>query len=105
MIGEVVWCGGSGGVDDDPRVASCHACLTNAATYGAAAAMRAAAIEFANNTEAVKERDTIMAEIAAMREALAENDLFHCRRCQTVMHKGFKGRTEAWCKACEAEAS
>lgn len=89
----------------DPRDSTCAECLRNAAEYGAAAAMRCAAVEAGaeRDPELEKERDHAIAELNKLQEILGQNGLFACAGCSRLWHvdaAGFCVGASAWCHEC-----
>lgn len=93
---------------DDPRVADCVECLRMAASYGAAAAMRCAAVEAAEfhvDEETAAERDAAVAALTRFHMALASSGFFVCTECQMMQDlqfTGFEVGPLRWCKRCAA---
>ena len=91
----------------DPLEATCAACLREAATYGAKAAMRCAAVEAGaeRDPEIERERDEAIAALDKMRKILGDNELFPCQSCSKLFHvqnMGFHVGLMAWCHECSA---
>lgn len=100
-------CEGDNGdlITEDPRDATCVDCLRRAASYGAAAAMRYAAVEETQfrDPELQQERDFAVAKLNEFRKALADVDMYVCEECcepdglpHAVLHVG----TQHWCRDC-----
>jgi hypothetical protein len=90
---------------DDPRDATCPECLRAAAAYGAAAAMRWAAVEAGatRDPELEKERDHAIAELNKLQEELKKRGAFFCTGCSCLLRVeaiGLSIGTGAWCNAC-----
>ncbi len=107
-----VWCeaSGEGKVTEDPYDADCADCLREAATYGAKAAMRCAAVEAGaeRDPEIAKERDEAIAALDKLCGVLGENELFVCAGCQKMYHvqgMGFHAGLMAWCSDCSCSCS
>ncbi len=108
LVGDDVWCESE---DDDgtrdPLAATCTACLREAASYGAAAAMRCAAVEAGaeRDPEIEKERDEAIAALDRLRSILGDSELFPCAGCNRLFHvqaMGFHAGLMAWCSDCSA---
>jgi hypothetical protein len=90
---------------EDPRDATCSDCLRRAAAYGAAAAMRYAAVEAGatQDPELVRERDDAIKRVGSINEALKLRGMFFCNDC-TLLHRiqdlGLEAGGALWCKAC-----
>lgn len=102
---DATWCDESGSNTDDPREATCTECLRNAAEYGAAAAMRCAAVEAGGGSdpELEKERDDALRSLDNLRKKLVEAGWFMCQTCErlmTVSGTGFVVGNMRWCTAC-----
>ncbi len=103
-----VWCqSDDADATGDPFKATCTDCLREAASYGAAAAMRCAAVEADahRDPELEKERDEAIAALDRLRGVLGENELFVCAGCQRMYHvqvMGFHAGLMAWCADCSA---
>lgn len=107
--GSEFWCGERSLADtvDDPLEATCTDCLRAAATYGAEAAMRCAAVEAGaeRDPEIEKERDEAIAALDRLRSILGENELFPCQGCDRLFHvqlMSFHVGLMAWCSECSA---
>lgn len=105
--GTVAWCENSEDEDvtDDPRDATCAACLRIAAAYGAAAAMRYAAVEAGatRDPELVRERDEALRRLAAINALLEEENVFFCHDCERLMNmrdRGLHVPPSSWCWDC-----
>lgn len=93
------------GDTDDPLEATCTECLRAAATYGAKAAMRCAAVEAGaeRDPEIAQERDEAIAALDKLRKILGDNELFPCAGCSRlfhVQHMAFHVGLTAWCEEC-----
>lgn len=103
-----VWCDEPDGDEDateDPRDATCEDCLKRAAAYGAAAAMRYAAVEAggARDPELVRERDTAMRQLNAMQDALELQHVFFCTGCMKIYRSSDRAlnvNKMSWCDKC-----
>jgi len=73
----------------DPLAADCPECLRRAASMGAAAAMRCAAVEAgaSKDEELVQERDKAIEELTAIKNRLIESGLFECTECRAILPK------------------
>jgi tellurite resistance protein len=105
--GTTAWCENSEDeeVTDDPRDATCSACLRIAAAYGAAAAMRYAAVEngATRDPELVRERDEAIRRLNAICDALEEENAFFCHDCERMMNtcdRGLHVPPSSWCVNC-----
>ena len=86
--GTVVWCEDpTGELTDDPRDSDCSECLREAAEYGAAAAMRCAAVESmaSSDPELRQERDHALAQVAKIQKALNDVGWFWCAGCDNII--------------------
>lgn len=111
-FGDCVWCDGEeeADIDDavnDPRKATCVECLQRAASYGAAAAMRCAAVEAAKqstNNDITRERDEAMRRLNAMQAALERQaTAFFCHSCLRLYKMSECVLTAgglSWCAKC-----
>lgn len=101
------WCQnvGKDGSTEDPRRATCSECLRKAAEYGAAAAMRCAAVEAggARDPELEAERDEALRRLNTLGAELEKRGAFFCNGCDELcatrdraVQAGFAG----WCKEC-----
>lgn len=103
------WCDDEDGDNtDDPRDATCAACLRGAAAYGAAAAMRYAAVEAGatQDPELVRERDNAMHRLNAVNNALERQGAFFCNDCMKVYKKDDRSicvNDVSWCRHCAPE--
>jgi len=91
----------------DPRDSNCVDCLREAAAYGAAAAMRCAAVEAGGSSdeELVAERDHAVAELDKLRGILGQHQLFACAGCSRLFNidlVAFHVGLMAWCPDCAA---
>lgn len=101
------WCNAVDDSTDDPLEATCTDCLREAATYGAKAAMRCAAVEAGaeRDPEIEKERDEAIVALDTLRKILGDNELFPCAGCSKLFHvqnMGFHVGLMAWCNECSA---
>ncbi len=101
------WCDGDEICDatDDPRDATCVECLRRAASYGAAAAMRYAAVEAgaSRDPELVRERDDALRRVDAINEALEAQRAFFCHACRRLLglpRRALHAGTLSWCENC-----
>lgn len=99
------WCGLDGDNTDDPRDATCTECLRIAAAYGAAAAMRYAAVEAGatRDPELVRERDEAIRRVDAINDALEVQRAFFCTGCLRlfrVERRGLNVNSTSWCDEC-----
>ncbi len=90
---------------DDPRDATCADCLNKAAAYGAAAAMRFAAVEAGatRDPELVRERDEAMRKLNTICKDLESRSAFFCTGCEKLKHIGaraLQANDLSWCDAC-----
>ncbi len=89
----------------DPRKAECANCLLSAAEYGAAAAMRYAAVEAGatQDPELARERDAAIARVRAIGDALEQQNAFFCNDCMRLRSTTARGLTAggaSWCTDC-----
>lgn len=105
--GDSTWCDDDRirDVTQDPRDATCEDCLKRAASYGAAAAMRYAAVEAgaSRDPELVRERDEAMRRLNAISDALESMENFFCTGCLKVLHVDDRRLTAgsmSWCDEC-----
>ncbi len=104
--GDDVWCGDDEirDVTQDPRDATCSDCLRRAASYGAAAAMRQAAVEAGvPDPELVRERDEAIRRVDAINNALEGQRAFFCVGClklHKVTDRALNINTTSWCARC-----
>ena len=90
---------------DDPRDATCVDCLKRAAAYGAAAAMRYAAVEAGatRDPELVRERDEAIRRVNAINDALEGQQAFFCVGClklHRIATRALNVNATSWCAAC-----
>lgn len=104
---QATWCGRITPDEDavDPHDADCAACLREAATYGAKAAMRCAAVEAgaSSDPEIAAERDAAIAELDKLRGIIGQHGLFACAGCSRLFSTdlvGFHVGLTAWCGDC-----
>lgn len=92
-------------ITEDPRDATCIECLRRAAAYGAAAAMRYAAVEAGatQDPELARERDEAIRRLNATNKLLDQRGAFVCYDCggmfradQRTVQAGFT----SWCATC-----
>lgn len=102
-----VWCEVDEIVDstDDPRDATCAQCLRRAAAYGAAAAMRGAAVEagVTQDPELVRERDEAIRKLGRMSAQLERQGAFFCTGCEVIKAErdcALQVENVSWCRAC-----
>lgn len=109
VFGGVIWCPVDGDeqieATDDPRDAGCSECLRAAAAYGAAAAMRCAAVEAGGtrDPELVRERDDALRRLNAINDALEGQRAFFCNDCLKLFSVGDRALSAgqmSWCKQC-----
>lgn len=105
--GGMLWCGTEEYFDitDDPRDANCPACLKTAASYGAAAAMRYAAVEAGatRDPELVRERDEAIQRLSDINQAITKQGGFFCtdcRRIRALSDRGLAAGGLVWCVDC-----
>jgi hypothetical protein len=89
----------------DPRDATCVECLRTAASYGAAAAMRYAAVESGatRDPELVRERDEAIRRMNAVCDALEAQEAFFCCDCMKLRHtrdRALAVNSSSWCVDC-----
>jgi hypothetical protein len=101
------WCDDDSSEDctDDPRDATCSDCLKRAAAYGAAAAMRYAAVEAGatQDPELVRERDEAIRRVDAINNALEKQHAFFCNDCMQlcrVSDRALNAGGVSWCADC-----
>lgn len=107
-FGGAVWCDDPPdheSVTEDPRDATCVDCLKRAASYGAAAAMRYAAVEAGatQDPELVRERDEAIKRVDVINNALESQGAFFCTDCMrllSVKQRGLTAGGASWCGAC-----
>ncbi len=92
-------------VTDDPRDATCSNCLNRASSYGAAAAMRYAAVEagVTHDPELVRERDEALRALNAINQAVTRQGGFFCTLCERIRPRGEVAlvvNDVVWCNAC-----
>lgn len=92
-------------VTHDPRDATCSDCLKRAAAYGAAAAMRYAAVEAGatRDPELERERDEAMRRLNAINDALEGQRAFFCVGCMKlhkVADRALNINATSWCHSC-----
>jgi hypothetical protein len=95
---------------DDPRDATCSECLKRAAAYGAAAAMRYAAVEAGatRDPELARERDEAIRRVNAINDALEGQQAFFCVGCLTLCRIGNRAlnvNATSWCADCAPHGS
>ncbi len=101
------WCDSNEGVEvtDDPRDATCADCLKRAASYGAAAAMRYAAVEagVTRDPELARERDEAIRQLTAISDALEGQHAFFCVGCMKLFRvdkRALNVNSTSWCDQC-----
>ena len=107
-FGGAIWCDDAPDHEtttEDPRDATCSDCLKRAAGYGAAAAMRYAAVQAGatQDPELVRERDEAIRRLNAVGDALEKQHVFFCNDCLKL--RGTDKRTltagsMSWCSDC-----
>ncbi len=91
---------------EDPREATCLDCLQRAASYGAAAAMRGAAVEAAGavkDPELEAERDEAIKQLDGFRKAFAGGGGFvceSCTKCFNIKRAVLEVGSQRWCDNC-----
>ena len=103
------WCGLQFLIDDsatDPRDADCTSCLREAAEYGAAAAMRCAAVESigAGDDELRQDRDHALRQLSKLERAMYSVGFFLCPSCDLITKTEDAGMLVPirLCRACTA---
>lgn len=107
-FGGQLWCDDAQdheGTTEDPRDATCSDCLKRASSYGAATAMRYAAVEagVTQDPELVRERDEAIRRLEAIGDALEGREAFFCTDCLKLHHVSNRGLDTgklSWCKGC-----
>lgn len=109
-MAEIIWCENVSEDDitdctDDPRDATCVDCLRKASAYGAAAAMRCAAVEAGGGSdpELEKERDEALRHLNAITDALESQRAFFCNDCLKLKRVDERAMTAgklSWCDRC-----
>lgn len=101
------WCDRASGTDftDDPRDSTCPDCLKIAAAYGAAAAMRYAAVEAGatRDPELVRERDAALDQVNRINRAITRQGGFYCNECgriRALNERGIVVNDVVWCTDC-----
>lgn len=92
---------------NDPRDATCGGCLKVAAEYGAAAAMRYAAVEagVAQDPELARERDEAIRKLDTFMEAVRRQHAFFCTSCEKLYPEAalaIEIGGVSWCESCAA---
>lgn len=108
FFGDAVWCPEAEDamdVTDDPRDATCSECLKHAAEYGAAAAMRYAAVTagVTHDPELERERDEAIKRVQAINNALEKQNAFFCNDCMklySTRQRGLSAGGASWCVFC-----
>lgn len=108
FFGGGVWCEeAENGIDEtnDPHGATCLECLRHAAEYGAAAAMRYAAVQAGatQDPELVRERDNALHKVNAINNALERQKAFFCEDCMklyNVAQRALSANGVSWCEHC-----
>lgn len=102
-----IWCENQDGADStsDPRDATCEECLKRAASFGAAAAMRYAAVEAGatRDPELVRERDEAIRRVNAINDALERQRAFFCNDCMklcSTSDRALNINSVSWCVHC-----
>ena len=104
----VTWCDADDDICDateDPRDATCTDCLRRAASFGAAAAMRYAAVEAgaSRDPELVRERDEAIRRVDAINNALEGQKAFFCVGCLKLFRvdkRALNVNATSWCAGC-----
>lgn len=110
LFNQGVWCDNDEPLDDhteDPRDATCSTCLKIAAGYGAAAAMRYAAVEAGatRDPELVRERDEAIRKLNTFMDAVRRQRVFFCTSCEKLFPDaalGLEVGGVSWCEGCAA---
>jgi hypothetical protein len=107
------WCDERGENTDEVFEADCVACLREAASYGAKAAVRCMAVEGNESAdeELKAERDAAIAGATRAKKALMDRGLFVCEECGKTrslqLQTGYQVPGEpplVWCADCKAKA-
>lgn len=90
---------------EDPRDSTCAECLKRAASFGAAAAMRYAAVEAGatRDPELVKERDEAMKRLNVVSTLLEGQGAFFCTDCLQLFRltdRALHAGRDSWCRHC-----
>lgn len=93
---------------NSPHEATCSVCLKVAAEYGAAAAMRYAAVEagVTQDPELSRERDEAMRKLDTFIEAVRRQHAFFCTACEKLFPDSALAMeigSVAWCGDCAAK--
>ncbi len=107
-FGGAIWCDDAQdheGSTEDPRDATCSDCLRRASSYGAATAMRYAAVEAGatQDPELVRERDDAIRKLNLVNKLLERQNAFVCADCQELKRINDRGAhvgTVSWCNEC-----
>lgn len=107
-FGGAIWCDDAQDYEsstEDPRDATCSECLKRAASFGAAAAMRYAAVEAGatQDPDLVRERDEALRRINLINKSLLGQGAFFCVDCVTLNRLADRGLcvgNQSWCKSC-----
>jgi hypothetical protein len=106
-LGAGPWCGDDTARDttDNPRDATCSECLKIAAEYGAAAAMRYAAVEagVTHDPELERERDAALETVNRINRAITRQGGFFCTSCQIIrplQDRAVVANDVMWCRTC-----
>ena len=107
-FGGAIWCDDAPDHEtttEDPRDATCSDCLKRAAGYGAAAAMRYAAVEAGatQDPELARERDEAIRRVLAIGDALEKREAFFCNDCMKLQHVSSRSLVAggtSWCNEC-----
>ena len=109
VFGGVLWCDADGDeeitITEDPRDPTCLECLKRASSYGAATAMRYAAVEAGatRDPELIKERDEAMRQLNEIQRAVNRQGGFFCNACgriRALSDRALATNDVAWCLAC-----
>lgn len=107
-FGGALWCDehqDHEGTTEDPRDATCSDCLKRAASYGAAAAMRYAAVEAGatQDPELIRERDEAIRRLGEISAQLERQSVFFCNDCLKLKSTDTRALVAgdiSWCSAC-----
>lgn len=94
---------------DSPRDATCITCLKVAGEYGAAAAMRYAAVEagVTHDPELARERDEAIRKLDTFTEAVRKQHAFFCTSCEKLFPDAalaIEAGGVSWCENCAQAA-
>jgi len=106
--GGMIWCDehqDHESITEDPRDATCGECLKCAASFGAAAAMRYAAVEAGatQDPELVKERDVAIEKLNMLTVELEAQHIFFCVGCSKLKAtdvRNLRVGSMSWCGGC-----